>query len=348
MNLNLKLFVFMILFHGNLFPFTSLSAQVLCINCFYQNERVLSINSDLILNGGFENGCSNFGFICPNSTYYDCDISSWICTGGGSDTYASQISTIDMSLVVEGTKAVYFGNAFCDVCSTSQDTSCLEQIGCEVFGIPTGYPRNDPEYGGTEGVSLEQTVNGLIPGDNYELEFWAGGEEFTHLFLAKGLFAVDVGFGKIYLRDPTTPAIGGIGIRYVILFKAVSESTTIRFTNWGHMTYDATELIIDDVRLMKSNETGNPCSTSTWEVGAQNYIKIIPNPFHTTASIFMNNPEFQNVQLLIYNSNGILVRYMKLLEQSTVMERNYFPDGIYLFQLVVNNQCIQRGKFIID
>ncbi len=348
MKLYKKPFVSLLIILGTLNTFCSLNSQVLCVNCFHQNERVLLEGADLIVNGGFEQGCNDYGYICPNSSQHECDLSDWVCTGGGPETYASCISNFDPSLVVEGRKAVYFGNGFCDVCPSGQNTNCLFQTGCEVSGIPVGYPINDPEYGGTAGVSLEQIVYGLMPGANYELEFWAGGEDFANTFLKDGLFAVDVGFGKIYLQDPTTPANGGIGIRYVVLFKAISDSTTIRFTNWGHINFDATELIIDDVRLIKSNESGNPCSTSTLEVHDRDYIRLVPNPIHSTARFILNSTQLRDAQLIIYNSNGILVSAETINEESIEFNCNSFPSGIYYFQLQIQNQYVQTGKFIID
>ena len=56
-----------------------------------------------------------------------------------------------------------------------------------------------------------------------------------------------------YLRNLPSPAGDGVRIRYVIIFRAVSDSTTIQFANWGHIGVASTELIIDDVRLIKIN-----------------------------------------------------------------------------------------------
>jgi PKD repeat protein len=117
-----------------------------------------------------------------------------------------------------------------------------------MLSIPPGYPTNDPGYGGSNGVSIEQTVSGLIAGATYVLEFWAGGEPQAHGWQDPGVFAVDIGFGYTYLRNkPTCP--GCIGTTYIIVFNATSASHTLKFTNWGHICIPCTELILDNVRL---------------------------------------------------------------------------------------------------
>ena len=79
--------------------------------------------------------------------------------------------------------------------------------GGTVSGIPSGYPVNTPGFGGTAGLSLQQTVSGLIAGNTYVLEFWAGGESLSW-YTESGVFAVDVGFGNIFMRcKPSNPNI---------------------------------------------------------------------------------------------------------------------------------------------
>ena len=247
-----------------LFPLTlllsiasqTLNAQVLCVMCFDQNDSISYNVTNLLQNGGFENTTciASTGVIgsptsfCPNSTGYSCDLANWTCTGGGTSTYACIYDQVtNKSMIEEGNNAVYMGNFYCNPCSNvSGDTSCLITNDCTVSGPPAGFPFNpDPSFGGAVGVSIEQTVNGLTIGSTYVLEFWAGGEEYM---TDPGLFAVNVGFGDTMLRDRNTP-IGGVGTRFLIMFNAVANSHTIRFTNWGHICGNCTELVLDDVRL---------------------------------------------------------------------------------------------------
>ena len=144
--------------------------QVLCIQSFQQNDSVYAGTTNLIVNGGFENtDCISSGLataltqsFCPNSIYYQCNIDNWNCTGGGTNTYCCfRDSTY---LVQSGTHSAYFGNGFCNVCSTTMgDTSCFIYNGCVVSGIPSGYPNPlTAGFGDTVGVSLSQNVSGLI------------------------------------------------------------------------------------------------------------------------------------------------------------------------------------------
>lgn len=246
-----KLFFALLIFN------TDVRAQVICIYCFIQNDSISTGITNLIQNGGFENhNCTpSYGVIgsptsfCPNSGGYSCDITGWTCTGGGQDTYACMYDLIiNKSFIPEDSNAVYLGNYFANACSnTPGDTSCLVSNGCTLGGFPGGYPQNpDAAFGGALGVSIEQTVTGLIPLNTYVLEFWTGGEM---LYTGSGLFAVNVGFGDTILPMHSTSPVGGIGIRYIVEFRATSSSHTIKFTNWGHICQDCTELVLDDVRL---------------------------------------------------------------------------------------------------
>jgi PKD repeat protein len=241
----------------------SSKAQVICIYCYDQNDSISHNVTNLLLNGGFENhNCipNNWygSSYCPNSSYYSCDINNWTCTGGGSGTYADVHD--NTWLLVEGNFGVYFGSYYCAPCNTNpNDTFCITTTDCESTGIPTGYPTNDAQYGGSQGLSIEQTVSGLNIGSTYVLEFWVGGESG---FIDPGLFGVDVGFGYNYLRNNrTTP--GGIGKRFIIEFNATSSSHTIKFTNWGHICSSCTELTLDDAKLYsiaELNPVVPPCT----------------------------------------------------------------------------------------
>jgi len=239
--------ILLFLFAISIFNFSS--AQVVCVLCFDQNDSISANVNNLIVNGGFENStCGTIGYFCPNSSFYSCDFIAWTCTGGGPNTYAHN-SDNGFSMVNQGTYAAYLGNFYANACSNiTNDTSCVSDSACTVNPLPPGFPTNTPSYGNNTGVSLEQTVSGLTPGSTYVLEFWAGGE--GNIWPNRGLFGVDVGFGDTLLRCKQTNAFSAdIGTRYLVEFMATSTSHTIKFTNWGHICADCTELILDDVKL---------------------------------------------------------------------------------------------------
>ena len=243
---------FSFLFYLLLFTFLTAHSQILCIQCYDQNGQLNPGNNNLVINGGFEQFTPAFGdCYCPNSGLYNMDFNNWTCTGGGSSTYASVITGASgLSIVVEGTYAAYMGNYFCGACNNADwnDVSCLNMdSACIVVGVPPGFPVNSPQYGGTTGVSLEQTVSGLTIGDIYIIEFWSGGED-AGWFEQQGMFGFDCGFGNIMFSCNGTD-VGEIGRRYLIVFMATSTSHIIKFTNWGHICDECTEGVIDDVQL---------------------------------------------------------------------------------------------------
>jgi hypothetical protein len=325
------------------------TAQILCIYCYDQNDSISSGVNNLVSNGGFENSnCipgSGTNCFCPASQYYNCDVTDWICTGGGSITYAQIFDSSQVFTTrVEGARGVYMGNMVCKACSTTpNDTSCLNSLSCEVTGIPTGYPINDTAYGGTAGVSLEQTVNGLIIGNSYVLEFWAGGEGG---YPRSGLFAVDIGFGYTFLR--CKPVLHGeIGTRFIIEFIATSASHTIKFTNWGHIFASVcTELSLDDVKLYTIAElsvTVPHCNIGIKEQNANTDINISPNPFSNELNFIINNKE--DSEIILYD-----ITSRKLLQQqftnSVTLNTSQLANGIYIYEVRNKNGMIKKGKVV--
>lgn len=289
-------------------------AQVISVCCKQQNEAINPDAPNLIQNGSFEtNTCGQTEHFCPNSYAYSCDIADWTCINGGLGTYAQMISNTLVE-IADGTVASYLGNAMCMVCSYENSIdfpACLQlSEACLVEGIPEGYPTNLPDYGGANGVSLQQSVSTLLPGIDYILEFWSGGEDN---YTDNGLFAVDVGFGNMMLSNVSTPP-GSIGTRYLVIFKAAAASHTIKFTNWGHICFSCTELVLDDVRLYKAADavsTIEPCAVPDVIPSPLDSLINIPNVITPDAD--PSNQTFvvehlpANSQLTIYNRWGIKV-----------------------------------------
>jgi hypothetical protein len=282
-----------------------------------------------------------------------------MCTDGGISTYAQVFDAsgyawygVFLSMVAEGQYAVYMGNYFSHTCSSWQDdVSCLQYTDCTVEGIPAGYPMNDPDYGGSAGVSIEQTVSSLIPGNIYVLEFWSGGEYDDGY--ENGLFAVDVGYGNIFLQDTMTD-LGGTGIRYIIEFVANSSSHTIRFTNWGHSAGLHTEVVLDDIRLYRHGQlskTVPDCITGVAEyegTSAALQVDLYPNPAHSAFSIqFKGYRNAAEKKLEIFDLAGRCV-YEKSIRNFAQSEiRNAFSPGVYFIKLS-SNEWSETKKLIIE
>ncbi len=335
----MKKILLILLLQFSIFSFQSSFGQIVCIMCFDQNDSISTGINNLIANGGFENTTciASTGVIgsptsfCPNSTGYSCDLLDWTCTGGGTSTYACIYDVVtNKSMIEEGNNSVYMGNFYANPCSsTSGDTSCLVMTDCEASGIPAGYPLNpDPAFGSAVGVSIEQTVNGLIVGNTYILEFWAGGEEYM---TDPGMFAVDLGFGNTFLRDNNTPVGTGIGTRFIIEWRPTSTSHTIKFTNWGHICSNCTELVLDDVRLYtlaELNPSVPPCPNT-------NPVAIFSAPNHICPGTCTNfNNLSINATSYLWSFTGATPTTSTDLNPTNIC---YNTPGSYDVQLIVSN-----------
>ncbi|QQR87385.1 MAG: PKD domain-containing protein [Flavobacteriales bacterium] len=338
--------------------FTS-CAQVICISCFDQNEPLNTGFPNLITNGNMElSSCGGGGgLICPTSLWYTCDVTDWMVSGGGANTYAQIVST-GTWLVPEGTSAVYLGNAFCNTCSNNmEDISCLTDSGCYTVGVPAGYPYNGSDYGGATGVSIEQTVGGLTVGSVYTLEFWCGGEDFG-AFFNDGLFGLDIGFGTMMLQSHGAD-VGEVGTRYAITFLANSASHTFKFTNWGHICSTCTELVLDDVQLFNAavdlaafdvdivgpvgcslsievdNQSATGLVTYQWDMG-DGTTYTTSDPTHT-----YDEPGTYDIQLIVDGPCGTDTATQEVTLQ--------LADPLNaLFQVIAPDPCAQAEVQIID
>lgn len=314
-------------------------AQVQCVLCYNQNNSLVSSGTtNYILNGGFETTlCDTEQVFCPQSYVYSCDMPNWTTVGG----YWSypKIYRHSYCKIPEGINAVYMGNYYYRACSQAyHDVTCLTNNGCTTAGFLPGFPLVDDSLGGPTGLSIQQTVSGLLPGSIYALEFWAGGE---WNYYVDGLFAVDVGFGNTYLRNKPTHPDSGVGTRYIVVFTANSPLHTVKFTNWGHMGAGVTEVVIDDVKLYKADELEIGCITGIEEEVKE--AKLYPNP--TKGMLTIQLPVKINSQLIVYDMLG-----RKMLQDnfngSITANVSDWPHGMYLYQIINSKGLTSQGKFI--
>lgn len=325
------------------------SAQVICVICYDQNDSISSGVTNLLYNGSFENtNCVPNNWFnssyCPNSSYYNCNFPGWVCTGGGTSTYADACDA-NYSIIPEGNTAVYFGNSFCDICPTAGDTSCMLTEGCQLTGIPAGLPMNGAAYGNDTGVVLSQTVLGLTVGRVYVLEFWAGGEDLGSFPIA-GVFGLDVGFGNMYLRNPGSSPVTGIGRRFIVQFIANSSTHTFRFTNWGHMCSSCTELILDDVRLYDRNqlaETVPHCQALGVSENMYSNALVYPNPVTEQLTVSMGRNEQFTFTLYDVTSRKLTEQ---IFDEETTLPTGNLSKGIYYYEITTSSGLAKQGKIV--
>jgi len=139
----------------------------------------------------------------------------------------------------QGSNCLYFGNWW----ASASSTPTVDATGRASFAAPPSF--TNESAGNNAPVVLAQTI-ALAAGESYLLDFWTSGEDF---YTARGLFGLTIGSETVFLTNTASP------LRYQVTFTADAASTTIAFTNWGHLRNfgNATELVLDDVIL---NRTG--------------------------------------------------------------------------------------------
>ncbi len=345
-------------------------SQVFCIECVNQTG-ILNPNAvNMIINGSFENNsCSadnSSSSFNPLSIFYNCDIAGWTSHGGGVDTRSCTIDTL-FNTVPNGNVIVYFGNSVCKPCSSAlNDISCLTFTGCKMPDLQPGFPINGPNFGNANGVTLEQMMSGLVIGNAYTLEFWAGGECF---FSDPGLFAVDVGFGNIILQcEESCPYSYSPlnGKRYMISFIAAAETQNLKFTSWGHVCSTCTQVCLDDVILYKTLQAETfpvtcfiPCSVKIEQTQTNVFspnndgVNDLFFPFLNLSYPFQDF-DFKNYNLQIFDRWGNKVFETSDLDKKSwngITSKNKKADsGVYYWIATGTSSCsdseIEKKGFV--
>ena len=253
-----------------------------------------------------------------------------------------------LSIIPEGRNAAYFGNGNAFACSEQWgDPLCLSIQSCTIPGIPSGYPRSNPGYGDLTGINLVQTVSGLIVGHTYVLEFWAGGEPLMGLLSRPGIFAVDVGFGKTFLLCKPTGEPGfPIGTRYLVEFTANAANHNIKFTNWGHICTDCTELVLDDVSLYAIEELSGSvpnCISAAHDAKSNDDISVNPNPF--SSELTVNTKHTKRIALSLYDIVSKRILHQEFINTITV-NTSMLPEGIYFYEVSDQDRVLKSGKIV--
>lgn len=103
-----------------------------------------------------------------------------------------------------------------------------------------------------------------------------------------------------------------------------------------------------DMNALASVIPGNCSTVDVASIDAINEaVTIYPNPFTTSATIVINNiSQINNCELLIYNVLGAVVKNVSITNQSTTLNTNDLPAGIYFYKIVGNNKTVQTGRLV--
>ncbi len=78
-------------------------------------------------------------------------------------------------------------------------------------------------------------------------------------------------------------------------------------------------------------------------------VKIFPNPSNTFTTICFSNPQNENLTLLIYNSEGQVVRKMENVKGTeAALDNKNMKSGLYFIQLLNDSGIAGKGKFLIE
>jgi len=95
-------------------------------------------------------------------------------------------------------------------------------------------------------------------------------------------------------------------------------------------------------------ELTHSISIEVIDVGKQNYF-LKTNPIFDQSALYFNNSTNKSAQLLIYSTNGILVKTIVTQDELFMIDAIDFPNGLYFFQLSLeNNELPITGKFQVN
>ena len=87
-------------------------------------------------------------------------------------------------------------------------------------------------------------------------------------------------------------------------------------------------------------------STSLSEMNNDKFI-IYPNPFNNTSTIYFSNDKLSDVQLLLFDITGRVVRVYNTNEDNITIERGALDQGIYYINLNIKDRKDQKATLII-
>ncbi len=87
-------------------------------------------------------------------------------------------------------------------------------------------------------------------------------------------------------------------------------------------------------------------SISTDELDNRLKVQIAPNPIIDNAIITFSNPFHNNVELLVFDAIGRLIRQLSTTTNNFSVNKTDYPAGMYFYR-IQNNQHIYQSKFIV-
>jgi len=148
---------------------------------------------------------------------------------------------------------------------------------------------------------------------------------------------------------------GAVGINDYSIFRGtiICHNGAMGAVNTG-VTFDGRALTTTGAlttTAMNATATMIPADCATMGIQSvdelSNTIKIYPNPFNS--SITINEvPGIGRYEMRVYNIIGIEVINTIIDRQTTTLQTNELPAGIYFYKISLNDKIIQSGKLISE
>lgn len=75
-------------------------------------------------------------------------------------------------------------------------------------------------------------------------------------------------------------------------------------------------------------------------------LSVYPNPTANLLSLDVKNYNFENLQYQLFDINGRIILFGKIVQESTQLQLDVFPAAIYLLKVTDNNKEIKTFKII--
>jgi len=148
---------------------------------------------------------------------------------------------------------------------------------------------------------------------------------------------------------------GAVGINDYSVFRGtiICHNGAMGAVNTG-VTFDGRALTTTGALTTTAmNVTATMVPTDCVTMGIQsfnelaNVVKIYPNPF--TSSITIKKvAETGKYEMRVYNIIGAEVLNTTIDKQTTILQTNELPSGIYFYKVILNGKTIQSGKLISE
>jgi hypothetical protein len=82
-------------------------------------------------------------------------------------------------------------------------------------------------------------------------------------------------------------------------------------------------------------------------IHVQNEVLILPHPTTPSSILYFENSSNSEVEILLYASNGTLIKSLKTIDMSIRLSDINLPTGFIIYEIRKENTAAVRGKFLV-